>query len=143
MLRQAARTVRNGGRIINISSSSVRFTPAGLGAYATSKTGANTTIGVLASELGARGITANSIMVGAVAAGFLDPSNDTVRNAPQGMMESMAAMAPAGRLGLPSDIGPIACSSRRLRPAGSTVRSSWPTTAAAADHVCHDPRTVV
>lgn len=108
VLRQAARTVRDGGRIINISSSSVRFTPAGFGAYATSKTGANTTIGVLANELGARGITANSIMAGPIAAGFLDPSNEAVRNAPTGMMEAMAAVAPAGRMGRPSDIGPIA-----------------------------------
>ncbi len=108
VLREAARTVRDGGRIINITSSSVRFTPAGFGAYATSKAAANTTIGVLANELGARGITANSIMAGPIAAGFLDPAGDTARGAPEGMIESLAAAAPAGRMGLPSDIGTIA-----------------------------------
>nr|WP_294570084.1 SDR family NAD(P)-dependent oxidoreductase [uncultured Arthrobacter sp.] len=84
VLRQAARTVRDGGRIINISSSSVQFAPAGYGAYATSKAGANTTIGVLANELGPRGITANSIMAGPIDAGFLDPSGDLVKGAPDG-----------------------------------------------------------
>ena len=108
VLREAARTVRDGGRIINITSSSVRFGHAGFGAYATSKAAANVTIGVLANELGPRGITANSIMPGPIAAGFLDPSSDAVRNAPEGTMEFMAATAPTGRLGLPSDIGPIA-----------------------------------
>lgn len=79
VLREAARTVRDGGRIINISSSSARFTLAGFGAYATSKAAANVTIGVLANELGPRGITANSIMAGPIDAGFLDPSGDAVK----------------------------------------------------------------
>ena len=83
VLRQAARAVRDGGRIINISSSSVRFPAAGFAAYATSKSGALTTIGILATELGAREITANSIMAGVIAAGFLDPSGDLVSSAPK------------------------------------------------------------
>ena len=78
VLRQAAQAVRDGGRIINISSSSVRFPAAGFAAYATSKSGALTTIGILATELGGREITANSIMAGVIAAGFLDPSDGSV-----------------------------------------------------------------
>lgn len=108
VLREAARTVRDGGRIINISSSSVRFPTPGFAAYSTSKSGALTTIGVLAVELGARGITANSIMAGAIAAGFLDPAEDLVAGAPEGIIEALAAAAPAGRMGQPADIAVIA-----------------------------------
>ena len=108
VLREAARTIRDGGRIINITSSTVKFTPAGFSAYATTKAGANVTVGVLANELGNRGITVNSIMVGPVAAGFLAVDSEVVAGAPTGMMESLAAAAPMRRLGHPSDIAGIA-----------------------------------
>lgn len=108
VLREAARTVRDDGRIINISSSSVRFVPAGFAAYATTKSGALTTIGILAKELGSRGITANSIMAGPIGAGFLDPTSDLVANAPEGALDALASVALTGRLGMPSDIAPIA-----------------------------------
>ena len=108
VLRAAARAVRDGGRIINISSSSARFPAPGFAAYATSKSGALTTIGILATELGGRGITANSIMAGVIAAGFLDPSGDLVASAPKGMIDALAAAAPSGRMGRPSDIAAIA-----------------------------------
>lgn len=86
----------------------MHFSPAGFGAYATSKTGANTTVRVLANELGGRGITANSVMSGPIASGFLDPSSAVVQNAPAGTLDAMAAAAPAGRLGLPGDIAAVA-----------------------------------
>lgn len=108
VLREAARVIRDGGRIINVSSSSVHFSRAGFGAYATSKTGANTTIRILAAELGNRGITANTVMAGPIAAGFLDPSSAVVQNAPAGALEELAASAPTGRLGLPGDIAGVA-----------------------------------
>ena len=112
VLREAARTVRDGGRIINISSSSVRSTPAGFAAYATTKSGALTTVEILARELGPRGITANSIMAGAIGSGFLDPSGDYLKNLPKEMvttfMNTVATETPAGRIGQPSDIAPIA-----------------------------------
>lgn len=108
VLRHAARTVRDGGRIINISSSSIRFSIPGAAAYATSKSGALTTMGILARELGARGITANTIMAGPIASGFLDPSGAVVAGAPAGTLEALASAAPMGRLGQPSDIAAIA-----------------------------------
>jgi 3-oxoacyl-[acyl-carrier protein] reductase len=107
VLREATRRVRDGGRIINITSSSAKFTPAGFAAYAASKAGANVVVKVLATELGARGITANSVMSGPVEAGFLDPSSEVVAAAPVGMLDSIAAAAPAGRLGRPEDIASV------------------------------------
>ena len=108
VLREAARTVRDGGRIINISSSSVHFTPAGYAAYSTSKSGALTTTAILALELGGRGITANSIMAGPIGTGFLDPTSDAVVAAPAGALDALAAASPAGRMGRPSDIASLA-----------------------------------
>ncbi|MCQ8832063.1 SDR family oxidoreductase [Streptomyces malaysiensis] len=105
VLREAARRVSDGGRIINISSSSTRSAGAGFGAYATSKNGANATIRTLAKELSSRGITANSIHSGAVGDGFLAADSGVL--SPE-MTQYVAASAPAGRLGEPSDIAPVA-----------------------------------
>ena len=112
VLREAARTVREGGRIINISSSSVRGMPPGYAACATSNSGALTTTGILARELGSRGITANSIMAGAIGSGFLDPAGEVLKGLPEemvrGFMAAVESQTPAGRIGQPSDIAPIA-----------------------------------
>jgi 3-oxoacyl-[acyl-carrier protein] reductase len=99
--------VRDRGRIINISSSSVGLGLPGAAAYATSKSGALTTIAILARELGSRGVTANSVMVGPVGSGFLDPAGEVVASAPHGLIDNLASAAPRGRLGEPSDIAPI------------------------------------
>jgi enoyl-ACP reductase-like protein len=40
--------------------------------------------------------------------GFLDPTGDLVAGAPKGMMDAFTVAAPAGRIGQPSDIAPIA-----------------------------------
>ncbi|MFE2182386.1 SDR family oxidoreductase [Streptomyces sp. NPDC059455] len=105
VLREAARRLSDGGRIINISSSSTQSAGAGFGAYATSKNGANATIRTLAKELSSRGITANSIHSGAVGDGFLAVDGGVL--GPE-MTQYVAASAPAGRLGEPSDIAPVA-----------------------------------
>jgi 3-oxoacyl-[acyl-carrier protein] reductase len=108
VLREAARTIRDGGRIINVSSSSVRNPQSGFGAYATTKAAALATVRVLAQELGARSVTANSLVAGPVAAGFLDPSSPAVQHMGTSMLETLAKAAPAGRLGTPEDIGAVA-----------------------------------
>lgn len=108
VLRQAARQIRDHGRIINVSSSSTWNPQPGIAAYATSKSGALTTIRVLAQELGARGITANSVVSGPVAAGFLDAEGDTARRLGEDTLARLAAAAPAGRLGTPADIASVA-----------------------------------
>ena len=52
-----------------------------------------TTIGILAIELGSRGITANTVMAGPIAAGFLDTDGDLAKGAPPGAMQALAAAA--------------------------------------------------
>jgi 3-oxoacyl-[acyl-carrier protein] reductase len=91
-----------------VTSSSVRSPVTGFAAYASSKSAALATTAILAVELGAHGITANSVMSGAVAAGIMDPDSEFVRAAPEGVYEAIAAAAPMGRMGRPSDIAAVA-----------------------------------
>lgn len=105
VLREAARRIADGGRIINVSSSATQSAGAGFGAYATSKNGATATIRTLAKELAARGITANTVASGAVLDGFLAADSDVL--SPE-MMRYVAASAPAGRMGQPRDIAAVA-----------------------------------
>lgn len=108
VLRQAAREIRDGGRIINVSSSSVENPQRGFAAYATTKAAALATVRVLAEELGERGITANTVMAGAVASGFLDPAGDAAQRLGEDLLRELARSAPAGRLGTPADIAAVA-----------------------------------
>lgn len=62
------RKIHDGDRITKISSGFVHFSPAGFGAYATLKSSSNTTIPILANELGSRGIIANTVKAGPTAA---------------------------------------------------------------------------
>lgn len=64
VLQQAAIHVKNGGRIIQISSTSSLYPAAGLGIYASSKSPGKVITEILAQELGSRQITANSVFPG-------------------------------------------------------------------------------
>ena len=64
VLQQAAKHVRNGGRIILISSSSSLYPAAGLGIYAPSKAAGKVLTEILAQELGPRQISVNSVFPG-------------------------------------------------------------------------------
>jgi 3-oxoacyl-[acyl-carrier protein] reductase len=108
VLREAAQTIRDGGRVINISSSSIHFRPAGFATYASTKAAALITTGVLAVELGPRGITANSLLVGPVNSGFMGPTAPGVIAAPPGMMDYVVSASPMGRMGeAAGDIAPV------------------------------------
>lgn len=106
VLREASRRIREGGRIINISSSTTAYPQAGFAMYAASKVSANMIVHILANELGARGITSNSLIVGPIASGFLtgDGSFDTGG----GILDELAKASPAGRLGTPDEVAAVA-----------------------------------
>jgi 3-oxoacyl-[acyl-carrier protein] reductase len=70
--RQASRELRDGGAIVNVSSSVVGLAPRGYGAYAASKGAIEAITRVLASELRGREITVN-----AVAPGLEQPGAET------------------------------------------------------------------
>lgn len=96
--QQAARRVRNGGAIINISSSLTKLARPGYSAYAASKGGVEAITLILARELRGRDITVNAVAPGPTATPlFLDGK-------PQADIDRLAAAAPLERLGMPADI---------------------------------------
>jgi 3-oxoacyl-[acyl-carrier protein] reductase len=97
-LREAAKRLRGGGRIINLSSSVVGLRPATYGVYAATKAGVEAMTHVLTKELRGRDITVNAIAPGPTATAlFLDGK-------PQGAIDALAKAAPLERLGRPEDI---------------------------------------
>jgi NAD(P)-dependent dehydrogenase (short-subunit alcohol dehydrogenase family) len=95
--------IRDGGRIINISSGLTRFAMPGLGAYASMKGAIEVLTRYLAKELGPRGIAVNTVAPGAIATDF---SGGMVRDNPEAN-KRVADMTALGRVGLPDDIGPM------------------------------------
>jgi len=91
----------DGGRIINISSGLARFSFPGSAAYAMMKGGIEVFTRYLAKELGARGITANTLAPGAIETDF---GGGRLRDNPD-YNKAIAAQTALGRAGLPDDIG--------------------------------------
>ena len=99
--QQAARRVRDGGSIVNVSSSMVRFAPPGLSAFAASKAAVDVLTRILAKELRGRDVTVNAVAPGPTAtAAFLSST-------PAEEQEQLAALPPLGRLGRPDDIAGV------------------------------------
>ena len=97
-LRQAAKRLRGGGRIINLSSSVVGLYQPTYGVYAATKAAIEAMVHVLTKELRGRAITVNAIAPGpTVTALFLDGK-------PQEVINHLTKLAPLERLGQPEDI---------------------------------------
>jgi NAD(P)-dependent dehydrogenase (short-subunit alcohol dehydrogenase family) len=93
--------IKDGGRILNTSSGLARFALPGYAAYAVMKGGVEVLTCYLAKELGARGISVNTIAPGAIATDF---GGGRVRdNAP--LNAFVASQTALGRVGLPDDVG--------------------------------------
>lgn len=71
---EASKRLRDGGRIINFSSSIARYPLAGAGLYSAAKSAVESFTQSWAKELGARGITVNTVIPGAVSPGMSDAS---------------------------------------------------------------------
>ncbi|MDD2705222.1 MAG: SDR family oxidoreductase [Acidocella sp.] len=93
--------LRDGGRIVNVSSGLARFTLPGYAAYAAMKGGVEVLTRYMAKELGARRISVNTIAPGAIETDF---GGAAVRDNPQ-VNQFIAAQTALGRAGLPDDIG--------------------------------------
>jgi 3-oxoacyl-[acyl-carrier protein] reductase len=99
--QQAARRVRDGGSIVNVSSQVVRLSPPELSAYTASKSAVDAVTRVLAKELRGRDITVNAVAPGPTAtAAFLGST-------PPEEQRQLAASSPLGRLGRPDDIAGV------------------------------------
>jgi 3-oxoacyl-[acyl-carrier protein] reductase len=111
--QQAARRIRDGGAIVNISSSMVRVAPPALSAYAASKAAVDVLTRILAKELRGRDVTVNAVAPGPTAtAAFLASTTAEER-------KELAALPPLGRLGSPDDIAGVV--SFLVGPAGRWI----------------------
>lgn len=93
--------IKNGGRILNVSTGLTRFAQPGKAAYAAMKGAIEVLTRYQAKELGARGITVNVIAPGAIATDF---GGGVVRDNKQ-VSNAIAAQTALGRVGQPDDIG--------------------------------------
>ncbi|MFW7340280.1 SDR family oxidoreductase [Pollutimonas sp. H1-120] len=93
--------IRDGGRIVNISSGLARFSFPGYAAYAVMKGGIEVMTRYMAKELGPRGISVNTIAPGAIETDF---GGGAVRDNAQ-VNAQIASITAMGRVGLPDDVG--------------------------------------
>ncbi|MER9303023.1 SDR family oxidoreductase [Mesorhizobium sp. M0293] len=97
-MREGARRLRDGGRIVNFSSSVVGLYQPAYGVYAATKAGVEAMTHILAKELGARRVTVNAVAPGPIeTALFTDGKSEA-------QIEAIGKTIPLGRLGQPDDI---------------------------------------
>ncbi|MFF7679721.1 SDR family oxidoreductase [Actinacidiphila glaucinigra] len=99
--QQAARRLRDGGAVINVSSSQTRIATPTYAAYAASKGAVEAISLILARELRGRDITVNAVAPGPVATDLFLNGKD------EATIERFAKMNPLERLGSPEDIAAV------------------------------------
>jgi 3-oxoacyl-[acyl-carrier protein] reductase len=100
-IQHAGRTLRDGGRIINISTLNTAVPAPGLAMYAASKAAVEQFTAVAAREFGGRGITVNSVSPGATDTDLLRATN------PPAAFGPVVALTALQRLGQPADIANV------------------------------------
>jgi 3-oxoacyl-[acyl-carrier protein] reductase len=100
-MREAARRMRNGGGIVNFSTSVVGTKLETYSVYAATKAAVETMTAILSKELRGRNITVNAVAPGPVTTElFLEGKSPE-------LVERMAKMNPMERLGTPEDIASV------------------------------------
>ena len=100
-MREAAKRLRGGGRIISFSSSVVGLYQPTYGVYAATKAGVEAMTHVLANELRGRNITVNAVAPGPTATDLF------LKGKPKEVIDRLAKLAPLERLGEPRDIAAV------------------------------------
>ena len=98
--------MKDGGRIVNISTGRTRIIAPGGAAYGSMKGAIEVLTRYMAKELGSRRIAVNVVAPGAVETDF---SGGIVRDNPE-VNRHIAEMTALGRAGVPEDIGPMIAS---------------------------------
>lgn len=100
-MREGAKRVRDGGRIINLSTSLIgNYLPAH-GIYVATKAAVEAMTHTLARELGARGVTVNAVAPGPIATELFFAGR------PDEFVKRIVSEIPLGRLGEPDDIARV------------------------------------
>lgn len=98
MLRLAATRLRQGGRIVNFSTSAIGLAMPGYAVYGAAKAAIETMTNIFAKEMRGKGISVNAVAPGPTATDlFLDGK-------PAELVDRLAKAAPLERLGTPEDI---------------------------------------
>lgn len=100
-LREAAKRMRDGGRIVNLSSSMVGLYQPTYAIYAATKAGVEALTHVLSKELRGRNITVNAVAPGPTATDLF------LKGKPQAVVDQLANLSPLERLGDPGDIAQV------------------------------------
>lgn len=100
-MARAARVLRDGGRIINISTLNTVVPAPGLALYVGGKGALEQYTAVAAREFGPRGITVNTVSPGATDTELLRDTN------PPEALEQTAGFTALGRLGRPEDVADV------------------------------------
>ncbi|NLS20800.1 SDR family oxidoreductase [Rhizobium sp. P40RR-XXII] len=100
-MREGAKRVRDGGRIINLSTSIIGHYSPGNGVYAATKAAVEAMTHTLAKELGTRGVTVNAVAPGPIATELL------FKGRSEELIQRLINDIPLGRLGLPEEIAQI------------------------------------
>ncbi len=100
-MREAARRVRSGGRIINFSSSVVGLLMPTYGVYTATKAAVEALTTIQARELRGRNITVNAVAPGPTATDLF------LKGKPQEAIDRFAKGPPLERLGTPDDIANV------------------------------------
>jgi 3-oxoacyl-[acyl-carrier protein] reductase len=106
-LKEAATRLQDHGRVINFSSSVTRLMLPTYGTYSATKAAVEQLTRVFAKEVGARGITVNSISPG--------PTNTDLflEGKTEETIQRLASMSALGRIGEPEDISRVVANIRR------------------------------
>jgi 3-oxoacyl-[acyl-carrier protein] reductase len=100
-MREAAKRMRSGGRIISFSSSVVGLYQPTYGVYAATKGGVEALTHVLAIEMRGKNITVNVVAPGPTATDLF------LKGKPQQVIDHLTKLAPLERLGQPADIANV------------------------------------
>jgi 3-oxoacyl-[acyl-carrier protein] reductase len=100
-MREGARRLRDGGRIINLSTSIIGHYLPNHGVYVATKAAVEAMTHTLAKELGTRGITVNAVAPGPVATQLF------LTGRSEDLIKRLTGDIPLGRLGEPDDIARV------------------------------------
>jgi 3-oxoacyl-[acyl-carrier protein] reductase len=101
VLREAARRLDDGGRVILLSTSLTGVTVPEFGSYAPMKAAVEHLVRAAAKELGGRGITVNAVAPGPIDSPFVRDATSTEE------LARLEQFSPMGRLGTWEDIAPL------------------------------------